>query len=111
VVKYTINLYSNTQEERTSNLDKFSMNTAQYATEILELYLILLINRLLGYPEDYQTMENGRRVHARSTVKYMAVHAWTDILVPPTSTQSKMPGLYLKLTRGKDNRILRTSYI
>jgi hypothetical protein len=44
--------------------------------------------------------------YARSTVKHMELHIWIGRLVPPTSTQLKIYGLYLKLACGNYNRIL-----
>jgi hypothetical protein len=52
-----------TPEERTSNRDKLGMNTTQYATEILEPHPVPFIYSLPGNLEDYQTVEDGLRVH------------------------------------------------
>jgi hypothetical protein len=48
-----------TPEERTSNRDKFCMNTTRYATEVLEPYLVPFLHSLPAHPEDYQTVEDG----------------------------------------------------
>jgi hypothetical protein len=85
------------------------MNPIQYATEILEPHFVPFISSLPGSPEDYQTVEDGLRVHAakhaRSTIKHMAVRACIGRLVLPTLTQSKISGLYLNLACGNDNKI------
>jgi hypothetical protein len=87
-----------------------TVNTSQYVTEIFELYLVQFIYSFPRRPEDYQTIEDGLRVHTvtlcQETVKHMALHAWICRLVPPTSTQLIMSGLYLKPACGDYDGIL-----
>jgi hypothetical protein len=62
------------------------MNTTQYATEILEPHLVPFIYSLPGNPEDYQTVEDGLRVHtAKLCQEYRKEYGITRMDWPPSS--------------------------
>ncbi|RPA89191.1 hypothetical protein L873DRAFT_1849421 [Choiromyces venosus 120613-1] len=69
-----------TPEECTSDQDCLEMNTAQYAYEILEAYLIPFVHILPGVPEDHETIEDGLSVHtsvlARKCRREYGLNVW-----------------------------------